>query len=305
MGVRCAQRCDLTTASSSRLQEQAPDLAYARPLMRNVRFQMPLLHFAFGGHHRSGNHDKQIEEFVQHILRPRKLRAFICPEFMPLLNNPNALVGAKSSARPDGNYLITFDEFVPAPPVSLLPCDVWMVSFVNIALSKLSGWAPSGHYGHLGIAFKNDFQRKYKVRPVSYYQYPCWDKDPLVIAFNQVVMGNNEAEKERLFNDLVRFRKPARLWPEFNEQFATLRLTAQIGGGVEIDKITYSRYEVGYDFQSEYEARWVTKEHHTDMPFRESDVLAIVVPDVRAKRLIEDALSKHWAVAPPVMKYPT
>lgn len=265
---------------------------------------MPLLHFAFGSFHRSENHEQQLGSFVEHILAPRKLRASICPEFMPMFNDPNALVAVKESARPAEDHLISFDQFVPAPPVSLLPCDVWMVSFVDISLSKLRAWMPSNHYGRLGLAFKKEFQRRYKVRRVSYYQYPNLAKDTLVIAFNRAMMESNESEKERLFNDLVRFRKPSRLWPEFNDQFAPLRLTAQLGGGVAIKKLTYSRYEVGYNFQCEQEARWVTTEHDRDMKFEESDVLAIIAPDGRTRDLIERALKRHWAVQPAVLEYP-
>lgn len=265
---------------------------------------MPLIHLAFGSHHRAGEIDQQVRAFVEHILLPRKLRSFVCPEFMPIINNPNALVANPNSARAIGDSGITFDEWVPAPPIGLLPNDVWMVSFVNIPFNKLRDWKPSRHYGRLGLAFRDEFRRRNQVRRVNYYQYPDLAKDPLVIALNRAISANNAGERERLSKLVVELRKPARLWREINDLFAVLKLTSRPTDGVAIEKLTYSRYEVGYDFEAEQESRLVTTEQHRDIAFAESEVLAIVVPDARVKAEIEYALIEHWEKMPTVVEYP-
>lgn len=121
---------------------------------------MPLIHFAFGGHHRAGEHEEQLRAFTEHILLPKRLRSFACPEFLPILNSPTAKWGKPSSAVTLDDGSVTFTEWIPSPPVGLLPNDVFMISFVNTSLRKLRNWKPAEHYGKLGIAFTDDFKRR-------------------------------------------------------------------------------------------------------------------------------------------------
>ena len=174
-----------------------------------------------------------------------------------------------------------------------------MISFVNIPLKKLRRWPGLDHYGRLGIAFTDDFTRRVGIRRVHYYQYPNLARDPLVIRLNQTPHGT--AEHELLASEVVKYRKPACLWAEINGLFAAMRLTTVGGGGVEIEKLTYSRYEVGYNFEAESEARKVMSENERDLPFFESDVLGVIAPDKATARTIETFLKEHWKASPPVV----
>lgn len=123
---------------------------------------MPIIHFAFGRHYRAREPEKQVDVFIKFILATRKLKAGICPEFLPILSAQGQMVPTAAFATDKGGGIIMFDKpehFKPAPPIRLLPEDVPMVSFVDIPFNKLCRWAPSNHYGRLGIAFTNDFRR--------------------------------------------------------------------------------------------------------------------------------------------------
>lgn len=209
------------------------------------------------------------------------------------------MVADPDSARAMENGGVTFDKWVPAPPVGLLPVDVWMISFVNIPLSKLRHWQGLSHYGRLGIAFTDEFVRRIGIRRVHYYQYPNLERDPLVVRLNQAAFDT--VEREELLHEVISYRKPARLWAEINGLFAAMRLTAVGGGDVEIEKLTYSRYEVGYNFEAESEARKVMLEHERDLPFRESDVLRVIAPDKATARAIEAFLKEQWKKPPAVI----
>lgn len=266
---------------------------------------MPLCHFAFGSLHRAGNHTEQTASFLEHILLPKTLRSFVCPEFMPIINNPNSLVANPDSARAIDGGGVTFGEWVPAPPVGLLPNDVWMISFVDRPLRKLRSWAPSKHYGKLGIAFTDKFRQRTSAQRVAYYQYPNLARDPLVIELNRAISKNDAKERERLARLVVERRKPAKLWPEINGLFAVLKLTAKENGLTAIDKLTYSRYEEGYDFEVEQEARIVTTEQNRDVPFSEAEVLSIIVPNVEIRSRIESELAHSWSKMPPIIEFPS
>lgn len=98
---------------------------------------MPLMHFAFGGLHREGKQEEQLDQFVEKILLPRTLRSFICPEFVPIINSRNARWGDPNSAFQVGDGGVSFSNWVKSPPVGLLPCNVSMVSFVDIPYKKM------------------------------------------------------------------------------------------------------------------------------------------------------------------------
>lgn len=265
---------------------------------------MPLIHFGFGHYHRSSQHQEQVEAFLDYILIPKKLRASVCPEFMPIINKKGAMWGNPNSAEVvDGNG-IKFNKWVSSPPVGLLPADVPMVSFVDLPINKLRNWVPSEHYGKLGVAFTNQFRSRYKIKKVYYYNYPELENDPMVIQLNRAISKGDEMERERLSKEVVRFRKPAFLWPEINNLFAVIKMNTMPGGGMSFEKLTYSRYQEGYDFRSEQEARLITPEDSMDVPFLESDILAIIVPNSSTKELIEAKLRKSWANIPKVLEYP-
>ena len=178
-----------------------------------------------------------------------------------------------------------------------------MISFVDIPLNKLRRWSPSGHYGCLGIAFTDAFSRRVGIRRVSYYQYPDLARDPLVRRLNRE-LATALAEREYLYREIVQFRKPARFWPEFNKLMTALRVTFSSNGATTVEKTTYSRYEIGYDFEVESEARKVMSAADGDLEFLETDVLAVITPDLYTASTIGTLLTKAWKIPPRVMVYP-
>lgn len=266
---------------------------------------MPLCHFAFGSLHRAGNYYEQSEEFLSNILLPKRLRSFLCPEFMPLLNNPNGLTADPDSARVVEGGGITFDRWVPSPPVGLLPNDVWMISFVDIPLKKLPRWTPVEHYGKLGVVFTDKFRSRANVKRIVYYdEYTNLARDPMILQLHRAIEKQEKSEMERLRHLVVERRKPARLWPELNGLFAMLKISMGADAQATFEKITYSRYPEGYNFTIEQEARIVTPESDRDVYFEESEVLAVIAPDTATKELVEARLDGQWAVTPQVLVFP-
>lgn len=267
---------------------------------------MPLCHFAFGSLHRAGKHDEQINEFLNNVLLPKRLRSFVCPEFMPVLNSQNALMGDPGSARIVEGCGVTFDKWVPSPPVSLLPSDVWMISFVDVSLKKLRRWEPAEHYGKLGIAFTDKFRARTHALRVTYYdQYANLARDQMVLQLHRAIQAQDKAEMERLQHLVVERRKPARLWPELNSLFSMLKITMVSEAQATFEKITYSRYPQGYDFTIEQEARIVTGDGDRDVHFDESEVLTVIVPDEATKKLVKARLDGQWSTTPQFFIFPT
>jgi len=264
---------------------------------------MPVMHFAFGGLHRAGKNQEQLDMFFEHILRPKQLKSFICPEFVPLLNSPNAKIADPDSAYATSDGGVSFSKWVPSPPVSLLPNDIPMISFVDIPFNKLGTWSPADHYGKLGIAFTNLFKSNNSIQRVYYYALPQLEKDELVIKLDRAIKEQNNELKESLWRKILHYRKPAVLWEEINELFAVLKLSAQ-PEGINIDKITYSRYEVGYNFECEKESRIVTESEGDLIKFTENEVLAVIVPNEESKNYIEDKLENSWKKIPKILVYP-
>ena len=110
---------------------------------------MPLIHFAFGNLARKKQFTEQVDTFCEKILSPMRLRASMCPEFLPILNNQGAQWAIPRSAQITSNCGLTFQEWTNSPPVALLPADVWMLCFANLPLNKLRQWPHTDHYGKL------------------------------------------------------------------------------------------------------------------------------------------------------------
>lgn len=262
---------------------------------------MPIIHFAFGGLHREGKHQEQLNRFIECIVMPKEIRSFACPEFMPILTLPGGQVADMSSAVPlsEGGTGITFERYTANQPVTLICMDYYMASFVDIPLKKLSRWPPADHYGRLGLAFTDAFRRKAGVKSVGYYPFEALDKDPRVIELNREIWsGRFEQRMDYWHKEFLPYRKPAFLWESFQSKFYSLKVTATEGGAT-IEKQTYSRYPVGYNFQDEREARVVTNESSA-IPFEESDVLCFLVPSEPIKVMLEECLSTSWRKPPPV-----
>ena len=263
---------------------------------------MPLLHFAFGNLAREQLFTEQIDAFCEKILASMSLRASICPEFLPILNNSRAQWAIPNSAQitPDGG--VAFKEGTNSPPVALLPADVWMLCFANLPITKLRQWPHAEHYGKLAIVFSNRFRSQVNAKPVSYYQLHELQNDPKVIVYNEAIKQKQQVEE--LAQELLAYRKPAKLWPKFRQLFGSISIQNN-PTGLAIEHITYSRYQDGYEFFTEAESRVVTDEYNQYIPFNESDVLEIIAPSIDGKNHIQNWLIKNWTTQPPVTVYPT
>ncbi|MBP9100816.1 MAG: hypothetical protein KBF68_05445 [Nitrosomonas sp.] len=266
---------------------------------------MPLCHFAFGGLHREGNFSKQVDEFFEKILLPKQLKASPCIEFMPVLQSTSSYTGDPNSVRViDGG--ITFDRWERTLPVGLLPNDVHMVSFVDIPLSKLRTWAPSEHYGKLGVVFTDKFRKNKNVYRVYYYpDFISLAHDPKVIRLDASIKRQDHRAIEELSRDVIQKRKPAKLWPEINNAFAAVKVGIDEAGRTMFEKETYSRYPEGYDFTIEQEARIATHAEATPIEFSEADVLKIIAPTEQIKSRLATLLSGSWQSVPEIILYPS
>jgi hypothetical protein len=262
---------------------------------------MALLHFAFGGLAREEKIADQVTQTCNLILGPRKLRGGECPEFLPVLNNPGAKWGVPQSAKVLPNGGVTFTEYVPAQPVGLLPCDTWMLCFTGLPLNKLASWPCQAHYGQLAIAFSKEFKNRNGIRNVQYYELDRLAKDPKVIAYNEAA----GTEKVQEFADeLLTYRKPRLLWPEFRELYGMLKISSGSDGTI-CELITYDRYPDGYDFSVEAEARTLVDKADPYISFNEDDVIKILVPTSEAKEAISKFLRTNWSKIPEVALFPT
>jgi len=264
--------------------------------------QMALLHFAFGDFARKKQLPQQADEFCSKILLKKQLRGSLCPEFIPLINHPNALWAKSESAVLTTEGAITFSDWTNSPPVSLLPQDIWMICFADLPLNKLAGWPHVEHYGKLAIVFSNRFRSRINARQVFYYHLRDLVKDPKVISYNQALKENISAAKLR--DELLAYRKPAILWPEFRRLFGVISLRHD-ENRASIEHITYSRYRDGYVFSTEAEARVITSSTNPYIQFEESDVLQIITPSSESQNQIQKFLNENWVNKPPVLLYPT
>ena len=90
----------------------------------------------------------------------------------------------------------------------------------------------------------------------------------------------------------------------FPKLITALTISFQAQGNMTVEPVTYSRYDVGYNFEEEMEARMVMSKEVQEFGFLETDVLALIVPDGKAEEKIMAYLRKAWTVIPSIMIYP-
>ncbi|MCE2926789.1 MAG: hypothetical protein LW823_03990 [Rickettsiales bacterium] len=260
---------------------------------------MALIHFAFGRYARDGDIDTQVTNTCEMILGPRKLRAASCPEFIPILNTPNSISFLPESAQriPNG---VRLNKLVPSPPISLLREDILMLCFSDLALSKLKNWPCLNHYAQLAIVFTDMFKKRIGARPVHYYELAHLPNDRKVIEFNQASNQGIQSEKiQKLKEELLIYRKPKVMWPEFRKLYGVIRVSQ-----TNFKVITYDDYTEGYNFSAEYEARVIMNKEKTFIQFEEKDVLKIFAPTIDAKLQLTQFLTKNWKQAPLIELFP-
>lgn len=85
--------------------------------------------------------------------------------------------------------------------------------------------------------------------------------------------------------------------------FAQLRISNGTGG-IDIEKITYSRYYVGYNFESEQESRVVTENEGDLIYFSTDDILSVVVPNESSKDYMRKLPHVDWLKSVDIRVYP-
>lgn len=258
---------------------------------------MALVHFAFGAYAREGKIDRQVEMTCEHILGKRTLKGAKCPEFLPILTNKGAVMGAPKSFSALGNGGVSPMQWVPSPPVMLMPDDAWMISFTDLPVKKLPNWPCIEYYGELAIIFSNEFRKRVGARRVEYYELSRLPYDKLVIKLNDSI---KDGKLDRnLSTKCLNFRKPRVLWSEFKELFGVVEV--KFGQGeASVAVHTYDRYPVGYQFEKEREVRVVMRPDDLFLPFEETDVVGIIAPNEDSAIHIRSFCKNNWSVVPDV-----
>jgi len=229
--------------------------------------------------------------FIANILDPMELRASQCPEFIPVLQPIGVTLLRPSTAATQANS--TTLALVPQNvPVIMLREDVWMISFVNIALNKLSNWKPIDHYGRLGLAFTDQFRERVRARLVNYYEYDSLNNDPLTLTHEDVTFLRRH-EDPLVRERHLYFRKPAKMTPQFRE--ATIHVRIKMENGVpHAIASTYDRYEIGYEFSQEREARVVKTGEAPSERFTVQDILCLIAPDEERATALKNYVRVRW-----------
>lgn len=262
---------------------------------------MPLLHFAYGSLARKGQIDEQVLETCKTILEPRCLKAFSCPEFLPIVNNPGSLWGLPASAQSIGSAGVGISKFVKSPSIGLIPTEVNMICFANFPFKKMAAWQCVEHYGQLAIAFTDQFRNRIGAKCVVYYDLLGLPNDPKVIAYKKSLDAG--MPDQMLERELVAYRKPVQLWSEFRVYYPVISVVCD-PNGAQVKLLPYDRYAEGYEFWREQEARVVLAEDVEYLGFEPKDVLSIFVPTRQAKQTVENCLTTTWDWQPPVVLFP-
>ncbi|RDK04607.1 hypothetical protein DLM46_01685 [Paraburkholderia lacunae] len=259
------------------------------------------IHFAFGSDAKTGNINSQAEKTLEYILIPKRLRGSTCEEFIPAFPNPNSLWGDIGNSKIGSGNGIVIENWKRPPPVSFLPNQVCMFCMTDIPFRKLASSPHSGEYGKLGIAFTNQFIKRMAARPVLYYEIDDLKTDPLVLQYHEALEKHSET-LDLLRRQLLTFRKPAKLWPDFLEsKVAKIEI---INGQAELSVSHYSRYPVGYDFTKEHEVRICLQADNPYIDFSEEDVQSLIAPNEHIAMMLRRELETKWKAIPEILIFP-
>jgi len=271
------------------------------------------IHFAFGDLGRQGRTEDQTDKVIEFILREKRLLLSKCKEFIPTFPEKGAKVipremfkktddgiSATFHPREDSNW---FQNLPDDTNISYLPMDIPMICFIKIAFNQLFTTTHSKEYGRFGIVLTNNFLRAKGIKPVHYYTEDSLWNDPLIKKWNYSLKGLSAKEKADLAKEIVSYRKPATLFSSFKESVIT-KLT-RTSEGINVEYLTYDRYQEGYDFTKENEYRIVFEEGVNYLYFSEGDLYMVITPDSEAKSRIKTYLNQYWTRLPKVEIYPS
>jgi hypothetical protein len=269
------------------------------------------VHFAFGALRHERTSDEQSHNVIEHILRPRRLKASPCWEFIPAFNphfgNPAArAIRWDSWKRTDYGAAASPPDLklVPMAPITYCHVNVNMISFISISFRKLKSSSHPHEYGGFGLVFADRFLKSRGIKRVRYYTEDSVWQDPLVREWNDGHGGSlSDARRRELEKEIVRYRKPATLFPAFRASNG-IKLSASPNGTTLIEHYTYDRYEEGYEFRKENEYRIVLDNGTEYLDFCETDLAKVITPDERARVETLHYLQSMWEKVPPVVVFP-
>lgn len=270
--------------------------------------------------------DEQTEKVIDLILKDKRLKVSKCDEFLPSLPNPSVKSIPLGIGKPitSGN-IVSWNINQNDPKLKdRLPDDktiyysrveVQMICFINIAFHELKTSPHQKEYGKFGLVFDSNFLKRQGIKEVQYYSEDSLWTDPLIVRWNkyqwnnaiQSMNGNKanlipDSEIKTLQEEILTYRKPASLFPSFRKSIQ-LKLTYEGNCFTSAETFTYNRYGENYDFKKEREYRIAFDAGTEYMPFNESDLFMVIVPDNKSKYVIE-AFTKTWSVQPHIELYP-
>lgn len=271
------------------------------------------IHFTFGSLGKQGKTGEQTEKVIEFILREKRLLVSKCKEFIPAFPEQGAKrIPREMWKRTDDGLAATFypkedphwfHKLPDDTTIHYLPTDVPMICFIKSSFNQLRTCTHSREYGKFGIVLTDKFLRVKGIRPVRYYTEGSLWNAPLIKKWNYSSKGLSAKEKADLEKEIVAYRKPATLFPSFKESVITKLI--RTSEGVNVEYLTYDRYQEGYDFTKENEYRIVFDEGVDYLYFDESDLYMVITPDSEAKSRIETYLNQYWTRLPRVEVFPS
>lgn len=272
-----------------------------------------LIHFAFGALGKQDKAEEQTEKVIECILQKKRLLVSKCKEFIPKFPEK----GAKRIPREmfkvtDDGMAATFypkedpEWFRKLPDdttIHYLPFDVPMICFIKISFNQLRASTHSREYGKFGIVLTDSFLTARGIKPVYYYTEETLWNDTLIKKWNYSSKSISAKEKSELEKEIVSYRKPASLFPSFEESVIT-KLT-RTTKGMEVEYLTYDRYQEGYNFRKENEYRIAFDEGVDYLYFDEGDIFMVITPDSKAMDRVESFLKHNWSQQPQVKLFPS
>lgn len=260
------------------------------------------IHFAFGSLAKENKIEEQTKNVIELILKEKRLKPSECPEFVPAYPRPGIKM-IPGDLKVEGNKVILGEINLGEPTqqlgiphekeITYLPTPVRMLCFIQIAFNQLATSPHSQQYGKFGIVLTNSFLKKKGIKPVDYYTKESVWTNPLIKRWNHYTRNNLYPEEHKeLQDEIVRYRKPATLYPSFLK-LTTIEIN-RTPEGLTAKHYTYDRYPKGYDFTKENEYRIAFNEGADYLYFDEGDLFMIITPDLKAKDKIETYLREEW-----------
>ena len=266
------------------------------------------IHFAFGLLGKQDKSEEQTEKVIEFILKGKRLLVSKCKEFIPAFPEQGGKRIPREMFKITDDGLVAtfhpkedpdwFDKLPDDTTIHYLPMDVPMICFIKISFNQLRAPTHSREYGKFGIVLTDKFLRAKGIKPVRYYTEGSLWNDSLIKKWNYGLEGLSAKEKADLEKEIVSYRKPATLFPSFKESVITK--LSRTSAGLNVEYLTYDRYQEGYDFTKENEYRIVFDEGVDYLDFDEGDLYMVITPDSKAKSRIESFLKQHWTKRPRV-----